>query len=40
MINTILEVQPRSSNQGGGKSNDELVLELARSILAQVPGVV
>ncbi|XP_064174621.1 dynein axonemal heavy chain 6 isoform X1 [Anguilla rostrata] len=37
VINTILEVQPRSSAQGGGKSNDEIVHELADSILAKVP---
>ncbi|KAJ8245285.1 hypothetical protein GJAV_G00269100 [Gymnothorax javanicus] len=37
LINTILEVQPRSSAQGGGKSNDEIVHELADSILAKVP---
>ncbi|KAJ8402442.1 hypothetical protein AAFF_G00369310 [Aldrovandia affinis] len=37
VINTILEVQPRSSAQGGGKSNDEIVHELADSILSKVP---
>ncbi len=38
LINTILEVQPRSSAAGGGKSNDEVVHELADSILARIPG--
>uniref|UniRef100_A0A8K9XJ36 Dynein, axonemal, heavy chain 6 n=1 Tax=Oncorhynchus mykiss TaxID=8022 RepID=A0A8K9XJ36_ONCMY len=37
LINTILEVQPRSSARGGGKSNDEIVHELADSILAKIP---
>uniref|UniRef100_A0A671M0J4 Dynein heavy chain ATP-binding dynein motor region domain-containing protein n=1 Tax=Sinocyclocheilus anshuiensis TaxID=1608454 RepID=A0A671M0J4_9TELE len=34
LISTILEVQPRSSAAGGGKSNDEVVHELADSILS------
>ena len=38
LINTILEVQPRSSARGGAKSNDEIVHELADSILAKIPG--
>ncbi|XP_067106416.1 dynein axonemal heavy chain 6 [Osmerus mordax] len=37
LINTILEVQPRSSARGGAKSNDEIVHELADSILAKIP---
>ncbi|XDV14902.1 hypothetical protein PO909_015071 [Leuciscus waleckii] len=37
LICTILEVQPRSSAAGGGKSNDELVHELADTILAKIP---
>ncbi|KAL6467190.1 hypothetical protein MHYP_G00249940 [Metynnis hypsauchen] len=37
VINTILEVQPRSTAAGGGKSNDEVVHELADSILAKIP---
>ncbi|XP_016084420.1 dynein heavy chain 6, axonemal [Sinocyclocheilus grahami] len=37
LISTILEVQPRSSAAGGGKSNDEVVHELADSILARIP---
>ncbi|XP_041935143.1 dynein heavy chain 6, axonemal [Alosa sapidissima] len=37
LINTILEVQPRSSAGGGGKSTDEIVHELAESILAKIP---
>uniref|UniRef100_A0A8C2B7Q0 Dynein, axonemal, heavy chain 6 n=1 Tax=Cyprinus carpio TaxID=7962 RepID=A0A8C2B7Q0_CYPCA len=38
LISTILEVQPRSSAAGGGKTNDEVVHELADSILARIPG--
>ncbi|KAE8631104.1 hypothetical protein XENTR_v10001083 [Xenopus tropicalis] len=37
LINTILDVQPRSTTQGGGKSNDEIVRELATSILSKLP---
>ncbi|RXN25582.1 dynein heavy chain axonemal [Labeo rohita] len=37
LIGTILEVQPRSSAAGGGKSNDEVVHDLADSILARIP---
>ncbi|KAL4640265.1 dynein heavy chain 6, axonemal [Arapaima gigas] len=37
LIGTILEVQPRSSAGGSGKSNDEIVQELAESILARLP---
>ncbi|XP_010633543.1 dynein heavy chain 6, axonemal [Fukomys damarensis] len=37
LINTILEVQPRSSAGGEGKSNDEIVQELVASIRARVP---
>ncbi|XP_047672459.1 dynein axonemal heavy chain 6 isoform X2 [Tachysurus fulvidraco] len=37
VINTILEVQPRSTAAAGGKSNDEVVLELAESILNKIP---
>ena len=32
LINTILEVQPRMSGGGGGKSNDEIADELATNI--------
>uniref|UniRef100_A0A8C4ZUY6 Dynein, axonemal, heavy chain 6 n=1 Tax=Gadus morhua TaxID=8049 RepID=A0A8C4ZUY6_GADMO len=38
LISTILEVQPRSSALGGGKSNDEIIHELADAILAKIPG--
>lgn len=38
LISTILDVNPRSSAQHGGKSNDEIVCELAESILAKLPG--
>ncbi|XP_057699654.1 dynein axonemal heavy chain 6 isoform X1 [Corythoichthys intestinalis] len=37
LINTILDVNPRSSAQLGGKSNDEIVCELAEAILAKLP---
>ncbi|KAH0628434.1 hypothetical protein JD844_009589 [Phrynosoma platyrhinos] len=37
LINTILDVQPRSTTQGSGKSNDEIVEELATSILSKIP---
>ncbi|XP_004691642.1 PREDICTED: dynein heavy chain 6, axonemal [Condylura cristata] len=37
LINIILEVQPRSSSGGEGKSNDEIVQELVASVLTRVP---
>lgn len=37
MITTILDVQPRVSSGGGGKSNDEIAYELADSILSKLP---
>ncbi|KAG7255732.1 hypothetical protein CRUP_020739, partial [Coryphaenoides rupestris] len=37
LISTILEVQPRSSALGGAKSNDDIIHELADSILATIP---
>ena len=36
LIFTILDVQPRISSGGGGKSNDEIVYELADSILGKL----
>ena len=39
LVNTILNVQPRMSGGGGGKSNDEIVYELADSILAKLASV-
>nr|KAF6328674.1 dynein axonemal heavy chain 6 [Pipistrellus kuhlii] len=39
LINTILEVQPRSSSGREGKSNDEIVQELVTSIRARVPEI-
>uniref|UniRef100_A0A3Q3WB21 Dynein, axonemal, heavy chain 6 n=1 Tax=Mola mola TaxID=94237 RepID=A0A3Q3WB21_MOLML len=38
LISTILDVNPRSSAQHGAKSNDEIVCELAESILLKLPG--
>ncbi|CAF0752073.1 unnamed protein product [Brachionus calyciflorus] len=37
LITTILDVQPRVSSSGSGKSNDEIVYELADSILGKYP---
>lgn len=37
MVTTILDVQPRVSSGGSGKSNDEIVFELADSILSKLP---
>ncbi|TNN25313.1 Dynein heavy chain 6, axonemal [Liparis tanakae] len=37
LISTILDVNPRSSAQHGAKSNDDIVCELAESILAKLP---
>uniref|UniRef100_A0A6Q2Z4C9 Dynein, axonemal, heavy chain 6 n=1 Tax=Esox lucius TaxID=8010 RepID=A0A6Q2Z4C9_ESOLU len=37
LIHTILEVQPRSAARGGGKTNDQIVHELADSVLAKIP---
>ncbi len=38
LINTILDVNPRTSAQHGAKSNDDIVCELAESILVKLPG--
>uniref|UniRef100_A0A8C5DEH4 Dynein heavy chain n=1 Tax=Gouania willdenowi TaxID=441366 RepID=A0A8C5DEH4_GOUWI len=38
LINTILEVNPRSSASLGEKSNDDIVSELAELILTKLPG--
>nr|XP_054751474.1 dynein axonemal heavy chain 6-like isoform X1 [Lytechinus pictus]XP_054751475.1 dynein axonemal heavy chain 6-like isoform X1 [Lytechinus pictus] len=37
LIFTILEVQPRMGGGGGGKTNDDIVYELAESILTKIP---
>uniref|UniRef100_A0A8C3AFB1 Dynein axonemal heavy chain 6 n=1 Tax=Cyclopterus lumpus TaxID=8103 RepID=A0A8C3AFB1_CYCLU len=37
LISTILDVNPRSSAHHGAKSNDDIVCELAESILAKLP---
>ena len=34
---TILDMQPRVSGSGAGKSSDEIVYEIAARILDQVP---
>uniref|UniRef100_A0A8C6R3K0 Dynein, axonemal, heavy chain 6 n=1 Tax=Nannospalax galili TaxID=1026970 RepID=A0A8C6R3K0_NANGA len=39
LINTILEVQPRSASGGEGKSNDEIVQELVASVRTRVPEI-
>ena len=36
-MTTILDVQPRVSAGGSGKSNDEIVFEQADSILSKLP---
>lgn len=36
LINTILEVQPRQSSGGAGKSNDEIALELCENIAGKL----
>ena len=36
-MTTILDVQPRVSSGGSGKSNDEIVYELGESILSKLP---
>ena len=37
LVNTVLDVQPRLASSGGGKTNDEIVYELADNILAKIP---
>nr|XP_006813236.1 PREDICTED: dynein heavy chain 6, axonemal [Saccoglossus kowalevskii] len=37
LINTILDVQPRMATSGGGMTNDDIVNELATSILEKFP---
>ncbi|XP_075260085.1 dynein axonemal heavy chain 6-like isoform X4 [Convolutriloba macropyga] len=39
LVSTILNVQPRMSGGGGGKSNDEIVYELADNILGKLTSV-
>ena len=36
LIGTILDVQPRLATGGGAKSNDEIVDELAKNIMAKL----
>lgn len=37
LITTVLEVQPRLASGGSGKTSDEIVYELADSILSKLP---
>lgn len=37
MITTVLDVQPRLASSGGGKTNDEIVYDLAENILKRIP---
>ena len=37
LVNTIIDIQPRVSSGGAGKSNDEIVYELAEATLAKLP---
>lgn len=37
LITTILDVQPRMASSGGGKTNDEIVYDLAENILGRIP---
>ena len=37
LILTVLDVQPRLVGSGGGKTSDEIVYELAESILGKLP---
>merc|ERR1712070_552617 len=38
LMHTILMLQPRDSGGGGGKSSDEIVLELCAHMAEQVPS--
>ena len=38
LITTVLEVQPRLASGGSGKTSDEIVYELAESILSKLPA--
>lgn len=37
LITAVLEVQPRLASGGSGKTSDEIVFELAESILSKLP---
>lgn len=37
LIHQILDVQPRLASSSGGKTSDEIVDELAESILSKIP---
>ena len=37
LITAVLEVQPRLASGGSGKTSDEIVYELAESILSKLP---
>lgn len=38
LLNTVLDLQPRSSGKGGGRTPDEIVGDLARTIEAELPA--
>ena len=38
LITAVLEVQPRLASGGSGKTSDEIVYELAESILSKLPA--
>lgn len=38
LITAVLEVQPRLASGGSGKTSDEIVYELADSILSKLPA--
>lgn len=38
-MRSVLEVQPRMSTGGSGKTSDEIVFELADSILGKLPDI-
>lgn len=37
LIHQILDIQPRMASSSGGKTNDEIVDELAENILGKIP---
>jgi len=39
MIDTILSIQPRVSTGGGGKSSDQIVIEMAKEFEEKLPEI-